>query len=582
MAGDRNQETRGDQLAAGEKSFMGRKGVEELTEELRREESGEVKRSQHLKPGAVGPEGKILTPEDFEGIPSGEEIMHDIDLLGVRMGIFSHGIDFLIDNGFPGEVWRDYEKMRVEALAKLTARVMGIEDHKPLIRAETRTPEQQEIMIQLSGREQMARLNAYQRSGYFAALGLVIDAMAEALEVDSRGLSSLPEWDDISDACAYLNRYYFAIHKETNPAGDAAELPEEAREEIRAIVFQVVAYRNEHGGGYYESIAPSLHLTKASAERLSEITQQGYFDLPISKAWRAQPDIAREGAAGRELNVGKKTSSGAVIVAAAISGKNGEPLAITELEKGVQRAIGNLIAEAGGILPIVVSPQQIYRAFARLSPAATVTQQQADEIERIMDALMYAESSLDFKAQLEKHKRIKQQPDYDYQGEASGKLSGPLVPAQKLEGATARDGSRVVAYKVLAWPVFYQYSHIIGQMARVPNNLLTGSEKKPTRESGRAEAQGTARNIAIRQNILSRIERMIERQESRRTYIALIKVDEVAEDCGITLTEKTRRTMRKNMELYLEELKAQAKIKGFTETKTGREIAGFTIQLQKI
>lgn len=70
--------------------------------------------------------------------------------------------------------------------------------------------------------------------------------------------------------------------------------------------------------------------------------------------------------------MGKKTSSGAVIISAAISGKNGEPLTITELEKGVQRAIGNLIAEAGGILPITVSPQQIYRAFARLSPEATV------------------------------------------------------------------------------------------------------------------------------------------------------------------------------------------------------------------
>ena len=566
MAGDRkNQAAQREQLAAGEKSFMGRKGAEELAEELRREEAGELERP--------------LTGGDGAPIPSGEEIMHDIDLLGVRMGLFSHGVDFLIDNGFPAEIWERYDAMRVEALAKLTARVMGLEDYKPLIRAETRTQEQSDIMMQLSGREQIARLHSFQQSGYFAALGLVLDAMAEALQVDSKELSQLPEWEDISDACAYLNRYYFAIHKEINPAGEAADLPGEAQEEIRAIVGRVVAYRNEHGGGYYKSIAPSLRLTKASAERLSEITQQGYFDLPISKAWRAQPDIAREGAAGRELNVGKKTSSGAVIVAAAISGKNGEPLAITELEKGVQRAIGNLITEAGGTLPIIVSPQQIYRAFARLSPDATVTQQQADEIEKIMDALMYAESSLDFKAQLEKHKRIKQQPDYDYQSERSGRLSGPLVPAQKLEGATARDGSRVVAYKVLAWPVFYQYSHIIGQMARVPNNLLAGREKKPTKESGRAEAQGTARNIAIRQNILSRIERMIERQQGKKAYTNLIRCSEVAEDCGVVLSRQTERTLLKNMGLYLEEIKEQGKISAYSEAKEGRKITGYTVKI---
>lgn len=580
MAGDgKKHDAQAKQLAADKKSFIGGKGVEELAEELRREKSGEVERSQHLKPFSEDQEGKPLTPDDFEGLPSGEEIMHDIDLLGVRMGLFSHGVDFLIDNGFPAETWRQYEARRTESLAKLTARFMGIEDYEPLIKAETRTPEQQEIMRQLSAREQMSRLNAYQGSAYFAGIGFAFDAMEDVLHMDWETISGLPEWEDISDACAYLNRYYFAIHKEINPAGDAENLPEGARDEIRRIVAQVVAYKNEHGGGYFESIAPSLRLTAAGADRLSEITQQDYFYLPISKAWITQPDIALEGAAGRELNVGKKTSSGAVIVSAAISGKNGEPLAITELEKGVQRAIGNLIAEAGGILPIIVSPQQIYRAFARLSPEATVTQQQSEEIERIMDALMYAESSLDFKAQLEKHKRIKQQTDYDYQSERSGKLSGPLVPAQKLEGATARDGSRVVAYKVLAWPVFYQYSHIIGQMARIPNNLLTGSEKKPTKENGRAEAQGTARNIAIRQNILTRIERMIERRGKHLTYIALIKVDEVADDCGVTLTKKTRRTMRKNMELFLDELKQQEKIRGFTETKEGREIAGFTIKL---
>lgn len=556
----KEQKTRRDQLAVGEKSFMGRKGVEELMDEIESEESSEVEKTQHSE-------------------PLKDEIMRDIDLLGVRMGLLYHGSDFLIDNGFPDDFCQWYEESRMEALAKLTAQIMGLEDYKPLLRAETRTAEQNEVMLQLSGREQMARFNVYRKSGYFVALGFVIDAMAEAIHVDNKSLSELPEWEDISNACAYLNRYYFVIHKEIDPEKNAATLPEEARAEIRAIVDRIVSYRNEHGGGYFDSIVPSLRLTEASEEKLTEITQQGYFDLPISKAWRAQPDIAKEGAAGREINVGKKTSSGTVIVAAAISGKNGEPLTITELEKGVQRAIGNLIKEAGGILPIIVSPQRIYRAFARLGPDVTVTQQQADEIEKIMDALMYAESSLDFKAQLEKHKRIKQQPDYDYQGERSGKLSGPLVPAQKLEEATARDNSRVVAYKILAWPVFYQYSHIIGQMARVPNNLLAGRGKKPTKESKQAEAQETTRTIATRQNILSRIERMIERQESRKSWIALIKVDDVAEDCGITLTEKTRRTLRKNMSLYLDDLKAQGKIKGFIETKTGRKIAGFTIQL---
>lgn len=580
MAGDRKkQEARAEQLAAGGKSFMGRKGVEELTDELRREKSGEVKRTQHLKPRAAGQEEEPLTQEDFEGIPSGEEIRHDIDLLGVRMGIFAHGIDFLIDNGFPAETWRQYEARRTESLAKLTARVMGIEDHEPLIKPETRTPEQQEIMRQISVREQMSRLNAYQGSAYFAGIGFAFDAMEDVLHMDWETLSGLPEWEDISDACAYLNRYYFAIHKEINPAGDAAELPEGARDEIREIVAQVVAYRIEHGGGYFESIAPSLRLTAEGADRISEITQQDYFDLPVSKAWGKQQDIALDGAAGREVNVGKKTAAGKVVILASISGKDGEPLTITALEKGIQRAIGNLITEAKGAIPIVVTPAQIYRAFARLSPEATVTQQQAEEVEQIMDALMYAESSLDFRVQLEKHKKIKQQPDYDYESERSGKLSGPLVPAQKLEGATARDGSRVVAYKILEWPVYYRYSHIVGQMARVPNTLLTGPEKKPTKDGKKAEAQGSARNIAMRENILARVERMIHQRQRKRTFIPLIRVNEIASDCGFTLTRQTERTLQKNLTLFLDELKAQGKIKGYSATKEGRKVVGCTVEV---
>ncbi len=546
-------------FAVGEKSFMGRKRVEELMEEIESEEADEVAQAQ-------------------SPIPLKDNTMRDIDLLGVEMGVLFDGTDFLIDNGFPDDWRQRSEESMVEIMAMRTALMMGLEDHKPLIRAETRTAEQNEVMQQNFKFEKVIRRLAYQKSSYFAVLGFVIDAMAEAIHVDNKSLSELPEWEDISDACAYLNRYYFAIHKEIDPVENAAELPKGASAEIRKIVGKVVAYKNKHGGGYFDSIAPCFHLTGVDAEKITEITQQACFGIPLSKAWREQGIIAAEGAAGREINVGKKTSSGAVIVQASISGKDGKALSIDEVQKGVQRAIGNLIYEAGGKskLPIIVTPQQIYRAYARLPLNATVSPQQAEEMERAMDVLMYAPASLNFTAQLEKHKHIKQQPDYDYQGEQSGRLSGTLVQAQKLE-AEARDGSRSIAYKIYDVPVLYLYSHVINQMAWVPNELLTGGEKPPIKTTETRDAKGTARNIAMKENILTRVLRMKERQKKEESFIRLIRVDEVAEDCGIVLTDKIRRTLLKNMALYLDELQAQKQIKGYSEKKEGRKIAGYTV-----
>ena len=294
-----------------------------------------------------------------------ESLEKEINLIGLRMGLFKSGGDFFLDNGFPVELWEQYEDKRRRSLAKATAKALRLEDETPLMYAATRTEEQERVMLEISGREQMNRMSRYLKSYYFKCLGVFIDAFADALQVERSKVYDLEAWDDIADAAAYLNRYFFAIHKEINPAAEAA-ITEEQRAEIGDIVRALMDYQKEHGGGYFQSIAGCFHL-KEKPEKISEITQADFFGLPLSKVWSNQGIISAEGAEGREINVGKKTSSGAVIVQASISGKDGEPLNLDEVQKGVQRAIGNLVYEAGGksALPIIITPQQIYRAFAR-------------------------------------------------------------------------------------------------------------------------------------------------------------------------------------------------------------------------
>lgn len=322
--------------------------------------------------------------------------------------------------------------------------------------------------------------------------------------------------------------------------------------------------------------------TETIIDHITEISRSDFFGQPIAKVFRKQAEIAREGAAGHTVNVGQKTKAKAVIVQASIHDKDGNALNLTELHIGVQRAIGNLIDEAGGgqALPITVTPAQIYRAFIREKYDVRVTEQQAREIEDAMDYLIFAPSMIDFKAQLEKHKNIKQQSDYDYDADGAGKIKQTLIVGIKTE-ATSNNGYRNVAYKIFSYPAFYAYSHIVNQIAWVPNELLTGGKKAPIRTEKKgpkaAEAQGTTRTAAIKQYVLTEILFRCGRAARKETYNRELLTADIAEKCGITLTAQTERTIRKTIQQYLGELKKSGCVKRYAEHKNSRKIDGFTV-----
>lgn len=493
--------------------------------------------------------------------------------IALHMGLMGKGEDYLIEAGYPPEMVEKYLEGHARALARAAAHKLGLEDEMALLYVKDRTPEQSELMLRMGAAAQMERFQKYMASNYFASLGLFLDAMAETLNVDRK--EGIYEHEG-SFVCTLLNPYFYAIHKDIDPEAPAA-LDDESKAEIKSLVAAVIAYQKAHGGTLEDSFLYGFNVREPKPDKLTEIKRADFFGLPLSKAWQQQRAIAAEGATGMELNVGKKTAAGVAIVDASITGKDGKPLEITEVQKGVQRAIGNLIYEAGGksALPITVSPAQIYRAYARLPFDAMVTEAQEKEMEAAMDVLMYAPSRLNFTAQLEKHKHIKQQPDYDYTGKAAGKLEGTLIQAQKQE-ATSKNGNRIVAYKVYDVPVFYMYSHAVNQIAWVPNFLLTGATK-PATKPATAEAQEGVNYVAVKEIILTRVLRM---KGGKNKVDKIIRAAEVAEDCGIVFTSrKVERTLLKNIALYLDELKAQGKIKGYTEAKEGRKISGYAINL---
>lgn len=514
------------------------------------------------------------------GEDQGEEISRAIMRVGLRMGLLAYGVHFLEDCGAPAEIVADYEKNYQEALAKATAKAVGVEDWESLQRS--RTPEQQKVIEELAGRAATNRLRKYLESNYMGSIEILLESMAVALETDPQRLQLREDWDDIGQAISLLNRYFYVLHGDIDPAEKSA-LSGDSMEELTKMARDLVAYRKKHGGGFFESVAPCFHLETVAAARastysLTEISKSKDIFLPTGLPWQRQHEIAEAGKIGAELDVSRRGAA-PVIISATISDQKGNPLKIDGIKRGAQMAIGNLIQENGGRLPIVVTPEQVYREWACLESSAVVTRQQAEEMEAAIDALIKAPARMDFQAQLQQHKRMKKQPDYDYNSPEAGRFSEYLIMAGKVEGIR-KDGSRTVAYRVYNYPMLYYHSHIVGHMTQVKRSLITGDgvERPAIKQENRAEAQSSSRDVAMRHNVLTRVERMKKDERSPRRIL----LEEIMSDLYIPSSRQTERTLLKNLDQYLDELQAQGEIKKHSPLMGGRgnrKYIGFSLTL---
>lgn len=545
------------------------------------------------------PETIAKAMEDQPGEDHGEEISLAIKRVGLRMGLLAYGVQFLQDCGAPAEIVETYERDFQEVLAKTAAKEMGLSDWKPLLLKASRTAEQQKIMENLAGWAATNRLRKYIESNYMASIEILIEGMAAALETDPRSLQEREEWgDDISEAISFLNRYYYVLHGEIDPAEKAA-LSGDQQEELSGMAAELVAYRAKHGGGYFDSVAPCFHLesvaaARPSAYRQTEISQSEELLNPTSLLWEKQPEIATLGPQGGFYDVSKRGSHEPVWVKATITGPEGNPIKIDGIRKGAQRAIGNLIDQArrdrltelqmtdNGTYylspPICITAEQVYRRWMGLNTNATVTPQQAKEMEAAIDSLTSAPSEIDFQAQLAAYKHMKKQSDYDYNSPNAGKGNRENLITASKGWIYTRTGEKKIGYVIFTYPLFYFYSHIINQMTPVKPSTLTGGEEKPAyRDKSIHAAAKNSREASMRNAVAPRLARM----KSDKQLTRKIRISEVAADIGVELTAKIERTLLKNLEQYLGELQRKGEISGYYPVMGGRgnrKLMGYSVE----
>ena len=514
------------------------------------------------------------------------DIKKQISMVTFKMGFLQQGVDFLFENGAKGAGF-SYAGAQAAALAKAAAGPfkLSMKDTLAILKeGPGEDTEQKRFMWELAGQEMQNRIDRYLGSNYVQALSECMKTFEKCIGVDIEPQNN-ELWDDTSGAATMIGGYFFVHHLDIKPE-DPAALTDQQRGELADMVQALCAYKTEHGGTYVDCFLKRFQIDGKDG-KITEITQAEYFDLPIAKLWREQAAIAAAGQAGRDdINVGGQTEKTAVIVAATISDEEGKPIAMDALYAGVERAVAGLAYESGhvrdnGIVypPINITPQQIYRAFARLPDTATVTEQQAAEMERVMDVLILAPARLYVENQFERHKNIKRQKDVDYNEFIGKAYTGHLIQGTKRDDMRARGGQRVIAYEITKVPMLFYYSHAVGQVARVENVLLTGPGKPAIAEGTASSAQGTARNVVMRTEVLGKILGMESQKKQKKPYTPLIRFDDIALRVGVELTEQSRKTLIKNMGQYLSELQAAGKIAGYEKTKKGRAFVGYTVTL---
>lgn len=351
-----------------------------------------------------------------------------------------------------------------------------------------------------------------------------------------------------------------------------------SREATEIIARYVTKEYRKNDGEDGDSVVP-----------LSALTQSDRAFLPIARAYRLQDEIGAAGAEGTQIRVSSKGDE-LVTIYAKISDKDGNPISPSATHTNLCAAFGQ-IWEENGCQPCVVSVEKIYRTYAGLSYDEHATPQQLAEVEAAIDEMLFMPAEVNFSEQISKQKKIKKKDDIDYK---DAHFKGTMIPAQKVKATY--NGATVTAYKIYDMPLFYKYSHAVGQIAQVDRKLLSdmsatrktageGRKNRTEAEKATGTMYGGTRVVNLRRYILTAIEdmkRIAKKSKGKPlgTGARTILYADIAAKCGYDITSaQTIRTLRSNVDGYLSELVNSGHISKYEIAREKQKYVGVHIDL---
>ncbi len=301
--------------------------------------------------------------------------------------------------------------------------------------------------------------------------------------------------------------------------------------------------------------------------------------MPISRLIKEQRNLANKEEARGKLNSigvgGEGEESASVKVK--ITTENMIPVEAIE----IQNVIGEMI-QANGNKPIKVTWAQIWRAFAILEDGAWVSAKNQEYTRDIVKLLAKAEGRIDFTQQVEKHKGIKKDPNYDY---SKTILEGPLVMRDEI--TVLAGGHEVQGAILYRQPLFYMHSQLTGQITRIDRAVLDTTTKRIVDAEGNKRTAETKNNdigfILLKRHLARQVEQMKkEKAANKGKYEGRRNFEGISKELGDKpLTAKQMRTLREDVEMLCTRWKIQGYIQGYElyRNKGSRAYAGVEITL---
>lgn len=483
-----------------------------------------------------------------------------------------------------------YERRHFASIVHEVADQTGA-DPAQIANRDTRTPEQQQALLEASARRQLARMDKFFESDYMKvvrALGEVDSLFEEPADPDEIGVKE-----------SFI-LYYFTTRPDIRPseAGQFTQADKEALiaqyKRFEAFIvryFDGVERANAARDGEWTAVLEAFIAAENPAdaqeiiEHLTSVLPEKYV-VPNNKLantmTRGIIDIGRITLEESRRGAKKLVETTCILTYEGdnvhLSGR--QPF--TEYDRNVYNAVSSLYVY--GDQSHVVTPAMVYRAMTGLMDTEKPTDGQIEAVTRSLDKMRFIRARIDCTAELQARRITLNSKQIN-----GGAIDTYLLTADAIK--VQAGGQTVQAYRIIKTPILYEYAAAVKQVLTLPASVLDVKEISELTVDGAkkltigARLPNTESRILIKGYLIRRIEGMKGNNGLNNPVIALYDYERdgethqglysIAGNPDPTRTEAKR--IRSNAEMILAYWAATDYIKSFEAQTERKKITGYKI-----
>ena len=416
-----------------------------------------------------------------------------------------------------------FERANFASLVKEVADQTGA-DPAQIANKDTRTPEQQQALLEASARRQLARIDRFFNSNYMTVLGILQNTHS-VFDPDPANTDPLIDADD-PDAWSFKESflwYYFTTRPDLRPSEEST-ITDADRTAIIETYKRFDAFILDYFGDlekakhcedkeYLIAIEAFIsHENPAEAaeiiERLTSVLPEKYV-VPNNKLANTMTkgiiDIGRITLEESRRGAKKLVETTCILTYEGdnvhLSGR--QPF--TEYDRNVYNAVSSLYVY--GDQSHVVTPAMVYRAMTGLTDSEKPTAGQLAAVTRSLDKMRFIRARIDCTEEL-KMRRI----TLNSKQINGGEIDTYLLTADAIK--VQAGGQTVRAYRIIKTPILYEYAAAVKQVLTLPASVLDVKEISELTVDGTkkltvgARLPNTESRILIKGYLIRRIEGM--------------------------------------------------------------------------